>query len=230
MEQVIIEGEIRDLQTSKNVKALRREGKIPGIVYSSKREPLPIMFDQKNIAKLVQHETGMITVRVNKEEIPGIVRELQYDPVSDYVIHIDILGVDVTQVIRVSVPVVLEGIPISVKASGGILNHITREIEIECLPMDIPERLSVSVIHLEIGDAVHVSDMTFDKGKILERPDTVIATVVPPTIEKEVAPVEAAVEGEEGAEKAAEGEEGKEGKEGKETAKEGKKSEKEKKD
>lgn len=230
MEQLIVEGEIRDLQKAKNVKALRRQGKIPGIVYSSKREPLPIMFDQKNINKLVEHETGMVTIRVNNEEIPGIIRELQYDPVSDFVIHIDIMGVDVTQVIRVSVPVILEGIPVSVKSSGGILNHITREIEIECLPMDIPEHLSVNVTHLEIGDAVHVSDLTFEKGKILERPDTVIATVVPPTIEKEVAPVEAVVEGEEAAgEKVEEEEEGKGGKEGKET-KESRKSEKEKKE
>lgn len=187
MEEVVLNCERREKANSRYSRLVRREGKIPGIIYGQNREPIPVLFDEVRLTKLVHRETAVITVRVGDTDIKGIIREVQHHPVTDAVLHVDIMGIDVTKKVRLTVAVVLEGTPASLKM-GGILEHAAREIEIECLPMDIPEHITVNVSALEIGDAIHAEDIVLENIKILERPDAVIAAVVPPKVEKAAVP------------------------------------------
>jgi large subunit ribosomal protein L25 len=145
----------------------------------------------------------------------ALIREIQRDPVGGNILHIDLQHISLTERIVVEVPVELVGTPIGVKDGGGILEHLLRAVEVECLPTDIPNQLEVDVTELNIGDTLHVSDIKADRVTIKTEAERAIATVVPPTILEEVAPaVEAVVEPElvttkEGDEAEAEG--GKEG-------------------
>lgn len=149
-------------------------------------------------------------------------REVQRDPVSEKVLHVDMYHVSLTKPIRVHVPIHLEGVPTGVKNSGGILQHVMREVEVECLPMEIPERITVDVSDLEIHDAVHVRDLSTGKFTLAEDESRTVASVIPPVVAKEPVAEEAAegIEGEE--EEATEperiGEEKEEGEEAKEEA------------
>jgi large subunit ribosomal protein L25 len=131
-----------------------------------------------------------------------VVRDLQIDPIKDQYIHADLFEVVMDEEISVEVPIVLVGRPEGVKM-GGVLEQITREITVECLPADIPQSIDVNVSHLNIGDTIHIDDIGLEKGKILVEATTTLATVVPPTVEKVV--VEEEVE-----EEVAEGEEAEE--------------------
>jgi large subunit ribosomal protein L25 len=114
-----------------------------------------------------------------------VVRDLQIDPIKDEFIHADLFEVAMDEEISVEVPVVLVGKPEGVKM-GGVLEQIAREVTVECLPGDIPQSIEVDVSRLEIGDSLHISDVSLDKVKVLVDPTTTIATVVPPTVEKVV--------------------------------------------
>jgi large subunit ribosomal protein L25 len=148
----------------------------------------------------------------------ALIREIQRDPVGGNILHIDLQHISLTERIVVEVPVELVGTPTGVKDGGGILEHLLRTVEVECLPTDIPNRLEVDVTLLNIGDTLHVSDIKAGRVTIKTEGERAIATVVPPTILEEVAPAADAVaepelvkkkEGEE--EEEAEGEGGKKG-------------------
>lgn len=206
MEQKVLKGHKRDKTRTGNARRMRGAGSIPGVVYGRNIEPISAAFDEVELTKLVSGESAMITIDLDGEEMKGIIRDVQYHPVTDKVIHVDILGVDVTQKVRLTVPVVLHGHPASVKA-GGILEHVTRELEIECLPMDIPEHVSVDVSGLEMNKGIHVADLGMENIKILTPEDSVLAQVVPPRVETTAAPAaaeEAAGAGEEGEEESKE--------------------------
>ena len=189
MEQSILRGQKRDKIKSGNAGRLRKEGKIPGIIYGRNMSPIAAVFDGLELTKMVSRDTAVITVDLDGEQLKGIIRDVQYHPVTDNVIHVDILGVDITQRVRVSVPVVLHGHPASVKA-GGILEHVTRDLDIEGLPMEIPANISVEVSNLEMHHSIHVGDIVLENIKIWTPADTVVAQVVPPRVEvEEVAPV-----------------------------------------
>ena len=204
MESVVLECEKREKCSSRYSRMLRRQGKVPGIIYGQDREPVAVTFNEKKVTKIVHHERAVITVRLDAKDIKGIIRDVHYDPVTENVLHVDIMGIDITRKVRLMVPVVLQGTPAAIK-TGGILEHVSREIEVECLPMDIPEHISVDVSSLEVGDAIHASDIVLEKVKILERPDAVIAAAVAPKVEKVAVAAEEAAAAEvpaEGAEKA----------------------------
>ena len=154
----------------------------------------------------------------------ALIREIQRHPVAGLILHLDLQHISLTERITVEVPIVLIGTPIGVKDGGGILEHLLREVEVECLPTDIPSKLEVDVSALQIGDSLHVSDIKAERAEILTEADRAIAAVVPPTVLEEVKPAEEAVAAEPeviGAKEEEETEEGgkeggKEGKEGKE--------------
>jgi large subunit ribosomal protein L25 len=133
-----------------------------------------------------------------------VVRELQTDPIKDQCIHADLFEVVMDEEISVEVPIVLVGKPEGVKM-GGVLEQITREITVECLPADIPQNIEIDVSHMDIGDTIHIGEIGLEKGKILVDSTTTLATLVPPTVEKVV------VEEEEEEEEVAEAEEAEEG-------------------
>lgn len=170
-------------------KKLRREGKIPGIYYHHGEEPVPFSVDRKAVQTLLGHDTALINLTFDgKNPKKSVIREMQYDPITNQPIHIDLMGIKMSEKLTVMVPVHLVGTPVGVKTSGGVLQHLIREIEVECFPTDIPDSIEVDVTDLDIGDSVHVSKISIEKVDILADEDQVIANVVAPRIvETEIA-------------------------------------------
>ncbi|MFC1556430.1 50S ribosomal protein L25 [candidate division KSB1 bacterium] len=175
------------------VKAIRRDGKIPGVYYIRGEEAVPLIVDVQSLRNLLASKPSLITLKLDdgsKKE--AIIREIQRDPVTESIRHIDFLGIKRGVKITASVPLHLQGESTGVKA-GGIVEHLLREIEIECLPKYLPESLEIDVSELDIGDSLHVSDLEFENIKILTKPDTGIVNVIIPkvlVVEAEAVPEE----------------------------------------
>lgn len=171
-------------------KKLRQKGLIPAICYGPKTEPVPLSLDTKELMKTVgMGENVLIDLIIGDGEKAAqkvvVVRDLQIDPIKDQYIHADLFEVVMDEEISVEIPVVLVGKPEGVKM-GGVLEQITREVTVECLPADIPQNIEVDVSHLEIGDTIHIGDIKLDKMNVMVDSTTTIATLVPPTVEKVV--------------------------------------------
>jgi large subunit ribosomal protein L25 len=192
---------------------LRQKGLLPAICYGPKTDSVPLSLDTKELMKTVgMGENVLIDLMIGDGNKAAqkvvVVRDLQVDPIKDQYIHVDLFEVVMDEEISVEVPVVLVGKPEGVKM-GGVLEQITREVTVECLPADIPQSIEVDVSHLDIGDTVHIGDIKLGKAKVLVDPTTTIATLVPPTVEKVVVEEEVeeeVPEVEEAEEAAAEGE------------------------
>ena len=201
MEKVVIEAQKRDKIDKSSRSALRKEGKVPAIFYSKHHEPLPVQISERAIHPLVfTSKTSLITLNVEgHEELDCIIKDVQFDPVTEKIVHIDLLGLKKGEKIQIEVPVQLIGNAIGIK-EGGILQHTLHKVEIDCLPINIPEHLEIDVTDLKLGHAIHVRDLKFDNFVILNSPESIIASVTHPKIEKVAEPVEGEVEGEETAE------------------------------
>ena len=199
MAEITLNVESRQDSGKQYAKKLKREGKIPGIYYFHGQEGMPFSVNMKDVQELSSPEVGLITILIDgKEEKKCIIREIQYDPIRLEPIHIDLMGILLTEKITVTVPVHLTGTSTGVKNSGGVLQHILREISVECFPGDIPENIEIDVTNMDIGDSLHVSDLTVENARILADDETVVATVsAPRKVEEEEVEVE---EGEETAE------------------------------
>lgn len=197
--------------TGKGVaRQLRREGLIPAVIYGQKSAK-SIAVRLKDLQMILKSEGGsnaVLELTVNNKKKTALLKDIQYDPIRRVPIHADIFEVSMDQKIRVMVEVKpTGGDPLGFK-KGGILTHTTTEVEVECLPMEIPEAFNVDLSGLDVGDSCHVSNIIDPGVKILTPEDQVLYTMVAPTVEKEPEPVEAeegvAEEGaaaEEGAEK-----------------------------
>ena len=202
MEEIFLDAEIREGTGRAKVKDLRDAGFIPAVVYSEGKISQPLKVSHSQLVCLVhQHrlENAVINLRIKddgKEKTRScLIKEIQYHPVKEDIIHVDFNEISLTKVIKINVPVVAKGDPIGVKQEGGSLEHILWEIEVECLPVDIPKEIEVDVSNLKIGDSVHVKDITFPpKVKVLNGPETILLSVAAP-IKEEVLAVP--VEGEE---------------------------------
>jgi large subunit ribosomal protein L25 len=191
---------------------LRRDGEIPAVVYGPDTEPIPVKVNYKNLYCLM-HNVPMNTIinlEITGDDSPArkvLIRELQKNPVTGSLVHLDFHHIPMDKPITLTVPVTAIGIPIGVKTFGGIVQHVRREIDISCLPTNIPDNIEVDISELNIGDSVHVSDLKLDNVNVLTNPSRTIVSIVAPTVIKS-----AAAEGEEAeGEKAAEGEEAAEG-------------------
>ncbi len=169
---------------------LRQNGLVPAICYGPRTDSIPLTLESKELMKTIHMgENVLIDLMIQDGKKAAqkvvVVRELQTDPIKDQCIHADLFEVVMDEEISVEVPIVLVGKPEGVKM-GGVLEQITREITVECLPADIPQSIDVNVSHLNIGDTIHIGDIGLEKGKILVDATTTLATVVPPTVEKVV--------------------------------------------
>jgi len=188
---------------------LRVSGKIPAVIYGKSRAAQSVTLDPKALETLL-HKSGaglntLIDLSVSGRTDTVLVKELQRHPVHGSYVHVDFFKVDLTQKITVSVPIHFIGKARGVEF-GGILDHPLRELEVECLPRAIPEFVEVDVSALEVGQAIHVSDVRLPEGvEVKTDPTLPVASVVLPAAEVEATPVETVVEGEvvEGAEAAA---------------------------
>jgi large subunit ribosomal protein L25 len=202
MEEIFLDAEPRQEIGKSKVKDLRKDGFIPAVVYSDGKESLPIKVSHKQLLQLIhQHrlESAVINLRVKDDKKQKarscLIKEIQYDPVNDDIVHVDFNQISLTKAIKINVPVVAKGEPIGVKQEGGSVEHILWEIEVECLPTDIPKEIEVDVSQLKIGDAIHIKDITFPANvKVVNNPEAIVLSVAAPI--KEEIPV-APVEGEE---------------------------------
>jgi large subunit ribosomal protein L25 len=231
MDELLLEAQLREEIGKNKSKALRHQGLIPAVVYSDGKESMSIKISRSELIKLIhQHqiENAIITLKVKDDKKkagrPCMIKEMQHDPVKGDILHIDLYEISLTKVLKVSVPVTTKGEAPGIKADGGSLEHIMWEIEIECLPTDIPKNIEVDISNLKIGDAIHIKDIQFPpKLKVLHDPESIVLSVAEPMKEEVAAPVEgeAATEPEVLKEKKEEPAEGKEA-EGKEKEKESK--------
>ena len=193
METLEIEVEPREAGSKRQTRRLRRAGKIPGVLYGPKTPPVALEFNKKEFASRVGRLEGSHLVRL-KSESPALaakvalVKEMQHHPITGEVMHTDLYEVDLTAKIQVRVPLHFVGKAAGV-VRGGILQPIVREIEVECLPMDIPGFFNVEVSALDIGDAVHIEELQMPEGvAAIYETDFALVTVVPPTVEEAPTP------------------------------------------
>jgi large subunit ribosomal protein L25 len=174
----------REGKFNKNAaRRVRVAGKIPAVVYGAGQEAVAVTVDPKVIIKILHSESGHNTIfDLNVEGGPvvkAMIVDWQNEPIKGKLLHIDLKRIAMDKTMRVSVPIVLVGVPVGVKAQGGILEHVLREVEIECLPGDIPSHLDVDVAALELNAAIHVSDLPHSGSiKFLGAEDATVAHVV----------------------------------------------------
>ncbi len=212
MERVSIAAQKRESHGKGVARSLRREGMVPAVLYREGRAQ-SISLSRKELAKLINSAAGEQVIVdlqfTDGEKKLALLKDVQVDPIRGELLHSDFFEVSLTEKVRVSLHVTTVGEPIGVKRDGGILQHTLREVEVECLPDKIPGKVEIDISGLEVGQSVHIRDLTFEEGiKVLTDGADVIVTVISPVVE-EVAP--AAAEAAAGAE-AAEPEVAKKGK------------------
>lgn len=199
MEKVILNGNTRLNLSKASTNSLRKEGKIPGVIYSRHIEPISVEVLEGPLNSLVYTpKTHLISLNIEgREPLDCIIKDVQFDPVTDRIVHFDLQAFDVTEKIQIEIPVQLTGSAIGVK-DGGIVQQTLHKLDIECLPSAIPEHITINISELKLGDSVHVSDLKLENIEILNPAETIIVAVTHPKVEKE--PVAAEVTEDENAE------------------------------
>jgi large subunit ribosomal protein L25 len=178
-----VAADVRDTRGKNEARRTRRAGQIPAVVYGAFQEPVSIAVNPREILKIVQSGTGYNTIfnlAINSgDATPVMVVDQQVDPLKGTLLHVDFKRIDLTKRIRVTVPVHTSGEPKGVKVQGGLLEVVTRAIEIDCLPDEIPDSFTVDVAELMIGQSRRASDVGLAGSmKLVSSPETVIAHVV----------------------------------------------------
>ena len=207
MPEIVVEARPR-ADFGKNVnRRLRAQGLIPGVLYGARKQAVPVAVSPKEIGSILRSASGentLFDLQLDGSRRKVILKEFQVEPIKGRLLHADFYEVALDQTLEVTVHIELSGVPTGVKVEGGVLDFVTRELEVECLPTEIPERIVVDVYELALGKHVRVSDVKVpDRVKVLTDPDVVIAHVVAPRAEEVVAAPEAVaapLEGEAGAE------------------------------
>ncbi|MDD5679184.1 MAG: 50S ribosomal protein L25 [Kiritimatiellae bacterium] len=191
----------RDIRGSRRVNRLRKEGWLPGVVYDTKGQSQPIQLKRHDFELLLRQRAGenliMDLALDNDTPRKVLLKDIQRDHIRDNLTHVDFLEISMTSKLRVPVAIRLTGEPFGVSQEGGVLEHLVRTVEIECLPMDIVKEFTLDVSQLKIGDSLFVRNLSPDPKKItiITAPDIAVASVLMPHVEEEVKPEEAAVEG-----------------------------------
>ncbi|HVH67655.1 MAG TPA: 50S ribosomal protein L25/general stress protein Ctc [Gemmatimonadales bacterium] len=176
----------------------RFRGKVPAVVYGHGRATQPLELEFKALEKALQGiepASTIIDLAVDGKTVKTLIREIQRHPLRPDIIHVDFYEIHASEKVKLKVPVHLVGSPDGVRNAGGVLDQVTREVEIEVLPENIPDRVELDVTALKIGDSLHVRDLSIPNAKLLTEAELTIATVVPPRAEEVVAPAaEAAAE------------------------------------
>ncbi len=173
----------RDSRGKNEARRLRATGVVPAVLYGGQGQPEPVAVSPKELTRILHSTTGHNTIFnldvAAKETTPVMIIDWQYDPVKDTLLHVDLKRIDLTKRLHVKVPVITHGDPRGVKQQGGLLEIVTREIEIECLPDDIPEQFNIDVGEMLIGQNVRASEVPLTGSmKLLSPGDAVIAHVV----------------------------------------------------
>jgi large subunit ribosomal protein L25 len=192
MAQVQLQASTRSDTGKGAARSLRREGKVPAVIYGHGREPEPLVIDSATVARALAGASAATVLEVvvdGRAPVRALLREVQRNPLKAIdILHLDLYEVHADEKITVQVPVHIVGIPEGVRNFGGVLDQVLREIEIEVFPGDIPESIDVDVTNLSIGQSLFVRDVKIEKAEILNDADLPVATVVAPRSE-EAAPV-----------------------------------------
>lgn len=185
MSEIVVEAKIRK-DTRKKAKNVRHDGYIPGIFYGHGEESIPIQTSLTHLRPVVYtSDTHIISLKLdNGKTKTCIVRAIQFDPITDKIVHFDLLALQSDEKVTMEIPIALKGTAKGVK-DGGMVQHILHRIEVKCFPRDIPEHIDVDITNLEIGDSIHVNTLNIPNVEILEDEESTIVSVVPPTVLKE---------------------------------------------
>jgi large subunit ribosomal protein L25 len=202
LEQNVLEAQSREAGTKNHARRVRREGKIPAVVYGASKDAVPVSVDPRHVLRILRSDSGHNTIfdlALNGgERTKAMIVDWQYEPIKGHLLHIDLKRIAMDKALRVSVPVVLQGVAEGVKTEGGILEQMLREVEIECLPGDIPSHIDVDISDLTFGKVLRVADLPHNpKLKFLSDANQPVAHVT--SVKEEVVATPEAVAAEAGA-------------------------------
>ena len=192
----IVNAKARTGKFNKNAaRRVRAAGKIPAVIYGPGSEPVAVEVEPKQVEKILYSETGHNTIfslKIDAQpEVQAMIVDWQREPINDRLIHIDMKRIAMDKVMQVSVAIRLIGVPVGVKTFGGILDQVLREVEVECLPADIPSHFDVDITNLGVHQVLRISDLPHSGSvKFLKPEDTAVAHVV--SVREEAAPAEGA--------------------------------------
>jgi large subunit ribosomal protein L25 len=204
MEEIRIEAEVREGRGKGRARKLRKEGAIPAIVYGRDVEPLALSISSKDWRRLEAHARSNAVIRMVVKgagadaERPVMIKHIQKQPVNRSVLHVDFLQVSMERVVQVEVPIHLTGEPVGL-VKGGVIEQHLRAVMVESLPGQIPEKIDIDISGLDIGDSIHIREISLPGVKLLDNPDVAVVGLTPPEAEEAAAPAAAAPAEEEAA-------------------------------
>jgi large subunit ribosomal protein L25 len=201
-QKIILEAEKREVGTDKTLKLLRQKGRIPAIVYGGSDPAVAVSIDEKSLQSAIHSERGrnaLITLKVADGSQAVLVKEMQRNPITRAIVHVDFQRVSLKEKIETSVPVHIKGEAPGVKLGGGVLEYVVREAKVRCYPAEIPASIDADVSNLQINASIKAKDLPVPQGvELLLDPESIIVTIVAPTILEE-APAPGAAEAAAGA-------------------------------
>jgi large subunit ribosomal protein L25 len=198
IQNIVVEVAERADRGKNAARRCRRRGEVPAIVYGLDVAPFAVVVPRRRVEEILGLESGRNTIFTlalagQDKTRAAMIKDLQRDPVTEGILHVDFVRVDLEKTVRVNVPIRIVGTPDGVKSQGGVLEIVIRQVEVECLPTDIPEHLDVEVGALAVGQAITVSDLPVgDRYRVLDDPEQTVCQVVMPRAEE--APVAAEAE------------------------------------
>ncbi|MFC2167164.1 50S ribosomal protein L25 [Acidobacteriota bacterium] len=187
---LVIKAEKREKYGKNASRVVRRAGRVPAILYGPGMDNVALTFDKKDLFSILKSESGentLFVVSFDSEKKDAMIKELQVNPVSDELLHVDLIQIAMDKAIRVSVPVVLVGDAVGIKTEGGFIDFSSREIEVECMPKDIPEHIEVDISDLHLHQSIKVEELSPPEGtKFTSDLDMVIVLIQAPSKEEEV--------------------------------------------
>jgi large subunit ribosomal protein L25 len=186
---IVVKSEKREGLGKNAARRLRQQGFIPAVVYGEGLESTPLVLNKKDILQIMKLETRENTIFKIGDGSAGtdvMIKELQVDPTTDEILHVDLIRISMDKPVRVTVPVVHQGEPIGVKTEGGFIDFVTREVEVECLPRAIPESIGIEISGLHVHQSFKVENMTPLAGvRVITDPATVLVLISLPHKEEE---------------------------------------------
>lgn len=191
MEKIVLKADVRSASGKKTAKDLRRKGVIPANVYKGGKPAMSLAVNVDDLTEVLHTGAGenvIITLKIAGPDSPKdktvVIKEIQREPIKNGILHVDFGEISLTETLKVDVPLHARGEPAGVKADGGILEHVIRELHVECLPTAIPEKIEVDVSAMKIGDSIFVKDIRVPEGvKVLNDPELIVLIVKAPKIE-----------------------------------------------
>jgi large subunit ribosomal protein L25 len=192
---ITVAAEKRDSRGKNEARRLRVRGSIPAVVYGAGQDAVPVSVDPAQLTHILRSSTGhntIFSVDIAGESAPVMIVDWQEEPLRGHLLHVDLKRIDLTHRLKVKIPVQLRGEARGVKQQGGLLEVVTREVEIECLPDEIPEHFDLDVTSLMLGQNLRASDIAVPESiKLVSSPDSVIAHIIAIRGTEEAAPAEA---------------------------------------